>query len=337
MKEALFYRRENGNIRCYLCPHNCLIKEGKRGVCNVRENIEGRLISLSYGKIIAAHVDPVEKKPLFHFMPGTRTFSIATPGCNFQCPYCQNWSISQIVEEMLERAEDVLPEDIVMYAERTNSASISYTYTEPTIFFEFAMDTGLLAVKKGIKNVFVTNGFITEDALKEAKKFLHAANVDLKSFRESFYKRFCKGKLQPVLDALKWMKSNNIWVEVTTLVIPEENDSEDELREIARFIRDELGRETPWHITRFHPDYRMLDKPTTPSHKLERGREIGLEEGLKYVYTGNLPGHPGENTYCPSCKRVVIKRYGFSVEALNLKNGRCTFCGEEIEGIWLNP
>lgn len=336
MKEALFYKKENESIKCYLCPHHCTIKNGKRGVCGVRENINGQLISLSYGKVIAAHVDPIEKKPLFHFLPGTKSFSIATPGCNFQCPYCQNWSISQIVDEMLNKAEDIIPEDIVRYAERTASASISYTYTEPTIFFEFAMDIGSLAIRKGLKNVFVTNGFITEEGLKEAKNFLHAVNVDLKSFRESFYKKLCKGKLQSVLDALKWMKSNGIWVEVTTLIIPDENDSEEELKDIARFIKKELGSETPWHITRFHPDYKMIYKTATPSEKIERARTIGLEEGLKYVYTGNLPGHPGENTYCPSCGKIVIKRTGFTLERINIKDGKCKSCGEKIDGVGLN-
>jgi pyruvate formate lyase activating enzyme len=330
MKEAGFYEVKNGKIRCLLCPHFCIIGEGKRGVCGVRVHRDGKLWTEVYGKIIAAHLDPVEKKPLFHFFPGTRTFSIATPGCNFQCPFCQNWEISQVVDG-IDKIDYVYPEEVVTAALKTGAHSISYTYTEPTIFFEFAMDTGIIARKKGLKNIFVTNGYISQDALSACSDFLDAANVDLKSFREDFYKKLCKGRLSPVLDAIKWMKSKGIWVEITTLLIPGENDDPSELRDIARFIV-EIGDTTPWHISRFHPDYKFLSHPLTPSESLFRAYEIGKEEGLKFVYVGNLPGTDKENTYCPSCGKIVIGRWGFTITEKNIKEGKCIYCGQKIDG-----
>lgn len=334
MKEAGFYEKIDDNkVRCVLCPHLCIISDGKKGVCGVRENRDGRLYSLVYGRIIAAHVDPVEKKPLFHFQPGSRTFSIATPGCNFKCSFCQNWQISQITEE-IERTEEVSPEEVVRGAIRTGSSSISYTYTEPTIFFEFARDTGKIAREKGLKNIFVTNGYITKEGLEASLEFLDAANVDLKSFRDEFYKKFCRGKLSPVLDAIKWMKEKGIWIELTTLIIPGENDGEGELRDIAVFIKKELGDSVPWHVSRFHPDYKLLSHESTPPSTLFKAYEIGKKEGLKYVYVGNLPGSKGENTYCPSCGKIVIGRWGFTITEYRIKEERCQHCGQKIDGIF---
>ena len=336
MKEALFYQKlENQKVKCGLCPHNCLIAEGKRGICGVRENRGGLLYSLVYGKIVASHIDPIEKKPLFHFLPGSLSYSIATVGCNFRCDFCQNWEISQMPREQhIIAGEDVSPEEIVLDALKSNCQSISYTYTEPTIFFEFAYDTSKLASEKGLKNVFVTNGFINPEPLELISPYLHAANVDLKSFQEDFYKKICGARLAPVLETLKLMKKLNIWVEVTTLVIPGRNDSKEELTQIASFIKNELSPDTPWHVSAFFPHYKMADHPRTPAEKLEMARDIGLKAGLKYVYSGNIPIRGAEDTYCPKCKKSLIERAGFQILKNVLKNGQCVFCGEKISGIW---
>lgn len=288
MKEALFYQKLDGNkVRCELCPHLCLIANGRRGICGVRENQGGILYSLVYGRIAAAHVDPIEKKPLYHFLPGSTSYSIATVGCNFRCDFCQNFGISQAREI---EGEAVEPGDIVREALSLGCQSVSYTYTEPTIYFEFAYDTAKLAREKGLKNVFVTNGFITEPPLRMIAPYLDAANVDLKSFRDEYYHKYCGGKLEPVLKALKLYKELNIWLEVTTLVIPGLNDSETELMDIANFIKNELGEGVPWHVSAFYPIYKMTDRPPTPAETIYKARDIGLKAGLKYVYTGNLPG-----------------------------------------------
>lgn len=331
MKEALFYQSlESGTVQCFLCPHRCRIRPGKLGACGVRQNQDGRLYTLVYGRAVAANVDPIEKKPLFHFHPGTLSFSIATAGCNFQCLHCQNAEISQMPRDRgrIEGA-DLPPEKVVDLAVGRNCRTISYTYTEPTVYFEYAYDTARLAQAKGIQNVFVTNGFTSLEALDTIHPYLQAANVDLKSFRDSFYRRVCKARLAPVLDCIREMVRRNIWIEVTTLVIPGWNDSEQELREIARFLCG-LSPDLPWHVSAFHPTYRMLDRPRTPARTLRRGREIGMEEGLRYVYTGNLPGDDGENTYCPGCGRAVIRRHGFRVISIDLERGACRSCGQTV-------
>ncbi|RKY04249.1 AmmeMemoRadiSam system radical SAM enzyme [Candidatus Poribacteria bacterium] len=334
MKEAMLYEKLEGNkVRCNLCNHRCVIPDGGRGVCRVRENRGGTLYSLVYSKAIAANVDPIEKKPIFHLAPGSTSMSIATVGCNFRCPFCQNWQISQILDPKGEiRGQDFPPEDVVAAAKHYRCKSISYTYTEPTIFFEYAYDTAVLAHKEGIYNVFVTNGFMTTDALEAIKDYLDAANVDLKSFRDETYRKL-GGRLNGVLDSLKKMKELGIWVEVTTLIVPGMNDSEEELRDIARFIAQELGPETPWHVSRFHPDYKMLDRGSTPISKIERAREIGLEEGLRYVYSGNVPGDPGENTYCYNCGTTLIERFGFRIVENRIQNSRCPVCGAKVDGV----
>ena len=335
MKEALFYERAaEGKVRCRLCPHRCLIKEGKTGTCGVRKNIDGTLFSLVYRRAISAHLDPIEKKPLFHFLPGSLSFSIATVGCNFRCRHCQNADISQMPRDRhVLQGHDLPPEEVVRMARKGSCRSISYTYTEPTIYFEYAFDTAVIASAQGLRNVFVTNGYISAEALRHIAPHLHAANVDLKSFRDSFYKEICGARLGPVLDSLRLYRELGIWLEVTTLVIPGENDSDEELGQIAAFIAGELGKDVPWHVSAFHPTYRLVDRPRTPAATLRRAIAIGRAAGLRYVYEGNIPGE-GEDTSCPSCARTVISRHGFTVRKNSLNQGRCPFCGEAVAGIW---
>ncbi len=326
--------REDGKVRCGLCGHRCLIAKGKRGICAVRENKDGVLYSLVYDKIIAQNIDPVEKKPLFHFLPGSRSYSIATPGCNFRCLHCQNADISQLPRDRAGAipGEEASPASIVEAARRHGCASISYTYTEPTIFFELAYDTARLAAEAGIRNVFVTNGYITPEALRTIRPVLHAANIDLKGFTEEFYKKVCGARLQPVLDSIRLYKELGIWIEITTLVIPGHNDSDAELRKIAEFVKS-VGEEIPWHVSRFHPTYKLIDEPITPASTLGRARQIGLDAGLRYVYEGNIPGE-GEETTCPGCRKTVVKRIGFSVLENKAKAGKCGYCGAIIDGVW---
>lgn len=337
IKEAVLYQRlEKDEVRCYLCGHRCLIREGRQGICLVRENRGGNLYTLVYGRTISRHLDPIEKKPLFHFYPGTTAFSIATVGCNFHCRFCQNADISQMVrDEHYIMGEEMSPERVVALAHEQRSQSIAYTYTEPTIFFEYAYDTAKLAHEAGIKNVFVTNGYMTPEALECIQPYLDAANVDLKSFNDTFYRRIVGARLDLVLESLKLMKKLGIWLEVTTLLIPTMNDSDDELRQAAHFIAQELGVDTPWHISRFSPAYRLIDKPPTPPKTLHRARQIGLEAGLRYIYEGNVPGSEGENTYCYNCKNTIIRRYGYFISEKHIQDSKCTFCGAIIDGVGL--
>ncbi len=334
IKEAMLYEKlDDDNVRCYLCAHRCEISPSKRGICGVRENREGTLYTLVYGTIIAENVDPIEKKPLFHVYPGSRSFSIATVGCNFHCTFCQNYDISQMPRESGKiMGREATPEEIVQQAVNTKSRTIAYTYTEPTIFYEFARDVGKIAHEKGIKNVFITNGYMTEEALEKISPCLDAANVDLKAFRDDFYKKYCGARLQPVLNSLKKMKELGIWVEVTTLIIPTLNDSDEELKDIAQFIYS-LGPEIPWHISRFYPQYEMDGLPPTPVATLHRAAKIGEEAGLKYVYTGNVPGDKKENTYCPKCGNLLIDRHGFNINKINLEESKCPRCGTPMDGI----
>jgi pyruvate formate lyase activating enzyme len=333
--EALLYEKEAENrIRCGLCAHRCRIDPGARGFCGVRENRKGTLYSLVYGAIIAENVDPIEKKPLFHLLPGSRSFSIAAAGCNFRCAFCQNHEISQMPRETGRIVgRERTPAEVVEMAVRSGSRSIAYTYTEPTVCFEFAYATAGIARERGLKNVFVTNGYMTPGMLELVGPRLDAANVDLKAFRDDFYKKQCGARLQPVLDSLKKMKELGIWVEATTLLIPGLNDGEAELGELAAFIAS-LGAETPWHISRFHPQYRMTEPPPTPAASMHRAAEIGKSAGLKYVYCGNIPGDPGENTHCSHCNRILIRRHGFSIERIDLKGSACPGCGTPLDGIF---
>lgn len=334
MKEAMFYSRESGNqVRCGLCRHRCLIGDGARGICAVRENRGGTLYSLVYGKLVAEHVDPIEKKPLFHVLPGSTSFSIATVGCNFKCHHCQNYTISQVDRSAPITGVTQTPETIVKKALATGCRSIAYTYTEPTIFFEFAYDTARLAQEAGLLNVFVTNGYITREALAEITPFLDAANIDLKGFTEAFYRDYVHARLSEVLDSIVEYRKRGIWIELTTLIITGLNDREEELRGIADFIVTNLGSDTPWHVTQFYPTYRLTDRPRTPVETLRRAREIGKAAGLRYVYEGNVPGEGGENTWCPSCETLLIERYGYLIEKDRIRDGKCPDCGTSIAGI----
>lgn len=333
MKETYLYKKlADKTTRCLNCAHNCLVSPGKRGICGVRENIDGKLYALNYGKAIACHIDPIEKKPFFHFLPGSYSLSIATVGCNFSCKNCQNWDISQGSKpDKPILGEDLPPEEIVKLALKNKLPSISYTYTEPAVFSEYALETMKLAKKKGLKNNWVTNGFWSEELFNLIWPYLDAANVDIKSFSDDFYKENCGGRLQPVLDTLKRLKAKKIWVEITTLVIPTLSDSEKMFKDIAKFIKEELDSETPWHITQFSGaiSWKLQHLPETPVETLEMGWKIGKEAGLKYVYIGNVPGLPMEDTFCPKCGALCIDRTNYLVHRHD-KNGKCPKCGEKL-------
>ncbi len=336
MHDAMLWEKLDGEkVRCRLCGHECVIAAGKYGICCVRENIAGTIQSHSYGEIVALNVDPIEKKPLFHFLPGTTSLSIAAAGCNFQCEFCQNWQISQSPrEDRSIGAHAISPEQVVTAAINYDCASISYTYTEPTVFFEFAYDTAKLAHQRGVKNCFVSNGYMTPLAVDTIAPYLDAINVDLKAFRDETYHRVMKARLKPVLGCLKSLVKAGIWVEITTLIVPGMNDSPKELRDIADFIATELGRGVPWHVSRFHADYKVANVPSTPFATLETACRLGREAGLKYVYCGNSPGEADENTYCPRCGAKLVERLGFRTSNMRIKDGCCPDCGERIEGIW---
>ena len=335
MKEASLYEKLSGNkVRCYLCNHRCVISEDSKGMCGVRQNREGTLISLVYDRVIARHIDPIEKKPLFHFLPGSGSYSIATAGCNFKCSFCQNSDISQMPNDLGQIfGEPLSPEEIVQEASSGNAATIAYTYTEPTVYYELASETARIASSKGIRNVFVSNGYMSEECLDDISGYLHAANIDLKSFSDDFYKNQCGARLEPVLNTIKKMVEMGVWLEITTLLIPGLNDSEPELEKIAEFIFQQ-SPEIPWHISRFHPTYKLNNIPSTPAEKIQRAKEIGYSAGLKYVYTGNLPGNDGEKTCCHNCGQLLIDRYGFHVRGNYLKKGRCFMCRTHIPGVW---
>jgi len=332
--EARYYEKlENRKIRCKLCPRECVIDDLERGYCGVRENHGGVYYSLVYGKPCTMHIDPIEKKPLFHFLPGTNAFSMATVGCNVLCKFCQNWEISQANPDQVATS-DVPPERAALLARNNNCASIAYTYTEPVVFAEYMYDCAVQGRKHGVRSAMISNGYINETPMKDLCKVLDAVKVDLKAFTERFYKELVAGELKPVLDTLVLLKQEKVWTEIVYLVIPGQNDDPNELKELCRWIHDELGPETPVHFTRFHPQYRLTNLPPTPLNTLRRALQIGLDNGLSFVYTGNVPGDEGENTYCPSCGKVVIRRFGFSISTVNLIKGACSVCGEKIAGVW---
>jgi len=337
MEAYLYERLEDKKVRCNLCNHRCLIKAGKRGLCAVRENQDGTLTTLVYGRLIARHVDPIEKKPLYHVMPTSLSYSIATVGCNFKCRFCQNANIAQLPSDRKGTilGDSYTPRDVVNAAVQANCKSISYTYTEPTVFFEFAYDTAKLAHERGILNIFVTNGYMTSEALHMIQPYLDAANVDLKAFNDEFYKEQCSAKRKHVMETLKLMKSLGIFVEVTTLLIPGLNDNPEELRRLASFIAQSLGPDTPWHISRFHPTYKLTNRPPTTTESIHEARQIGLEAGLRYVYCGNLPGDDGENTVCYSCGHSLIERWGYRISKNVIKEEKCPECGMTIDGVGL--
>ncbi len=338
MKEVYLYKKlKDGKVKCKNCAHYCAILPDACGICRVRENQDGKLFALNYGKIIARGVDPIEKKPLFHFLPGTKTYSIAAEGCNFRCGNCQNWRISQTIKdpEILEiSGENITPNEIVKAAQKTKCPSVAYTYTEPTIFSEFALDTMKIAKAKGLKNVFVSNGFMSKESAKMLIPYLDANNIDIKSFSDEFYRKNCGGRLATVLDTCKLMKKSGVWVEITTLAIPGLSDSKEMFSEIAKFIHDKLGSETPWHISAFSGElsWKLKHLPNTPFGTLESAYRIGRNAGLKYVYVGNVPGTIYENTFCPECGEVCIARDGYSISRTDNK-GKCPKCSVDLNVI----
>jgi len=332
--EARYYEKlPNRKIKCVLCPRECVIDDLERGYCGVRENHGGTYYTLVYGKPCTAHVDPIEKKPFFHFLPGSTAFSIATAGCNVLCKFCQNWEISQARPEQVS-STDAPPQQIVQLARTNRCESISYTYTEPVVYTEYMYDTAVSGRRAGVKSVMVSNGYIKLEPMKDLCKVLDGVKIDLKAFTERFYKELVAGKLRPVLDTLVLLRKENMWTEIVYLVIPGQNDDPKELTELCAWIRTELGHDVPVHFTRFHPQYRLTNLPPTPIVTLKKAREIGLDAGLHFVYTGNIPGDPGENTYCPNCKKMLIRRVGFSILDMRIKNGRCPDCRTAIAGVW---
>jgi len=338
----VFYQKEkNGTIRCLVCPHRCLIANKKRGICGIRKNDNGELKLLTYGQAVGIHLDPIEKKPLFHFLPGKTALSFGTLGCNFRCDFCQNWTQSQIVKgpEMTERiisrySESYSPQKIVDLALELKSPIIAYTYNEPIIFIEYALETMRLAHKAGLKNVWVSNGFINPKPRQALLGLLDGINVDLKSFSDNFYQKICGGRLAPVLESIRWFWGKKIWTEVTTLIVPGENDSEKEMEKIARFLKG-LSPNIPWHITAFHPDYKMLDRPKTSAQSLVTAWEIGKKTGLNFVYLGNIIDQEHTATYCPQCGQILIKRGLLKTEITdNFNQGLCRRCGYQIPGVW---
>jgi pyruvate formate lyase activating enzyme len=337
METLIYERLEQKRVKCGICNHFCVIKNGKRGICGVRENQDGALVSLVYPKLIATGTDPIEKKPIFHLKPGSLSYSIATVGCNFKCAFCQNADIAQIGPDVAGRVpgKPVSPGAIVKAAVQNGCESIAYTYTEPTVFFELALETAQLARQAGLFNIFVTNGYMSSRVLEMVSPYLDAANVDLKAFNDRFYQIHCKARLAPVKENIKLMKAMGILVEITTLLIPGLNDNEDEIRSMARFIARDLGQETPWHISRFHPCHQMTDRPPTPVSALDKARDAGRAAGLRYVYIGNVPGGSGENTCCHSCGAVLVKRRGYQVQNfIPGPEGGCPQCGTRAYGIY---
>jgi pyruvate formate lyase activating enzyme len=332
-KEAYHYTKLGSNVQCQVCPNRCILQPGDRSICRVKVNMDGKLYTLVYGNPCSVNVDPIEKKPLFHFLPATGAFSVATAGCNLRCQNCQNWQISQSQPEETRNAE-LFPEDAVQEARTTNCRSIAYTYSEPTAFYDYMYDTAKIARREGIKNLWITNGYINEGALVDLCRYLDAANVDLKSFRESIYNSLNAGRLQPVLDTLLTLKRQNVWFEITNLVVPTHTDDIGMIGEMCRWIVSALGPGYPVHFSRFTPMYKLKGLPPTPVDVLERARRVAIDEGIKFAYIGNVPGHVAESTYCPACEKVLIERQGYVIKQNNLLAGNCRFCGEKIPGVW---
>jgi pyruvate formate lyase activating enzyme len=334
-KEAILYdKEEESAVTCNLCAHRCYIPAGHEGICKVRTNRAGVLYTRVYDRVVSACIDPIEKKPFFHFLPGSSAFSIATAGCNFHCRYCQNWEISQLprLHEGMVPGQTIAPRKIVNLAIEAGCRSIAYTYTEPTVFFELAYDTAVLAREAGLKNIFVTNGYMTPEALKLIRPYLDAANIDLKGFDDKRHRRVCGAKLQPVLDSIRLTKALGIWLEATTLVVPGHNDSDEEIRRMALFLK-EIDPEIPWHLSAFFPAYRMMETQPTGRNSLLRSWEIAKDAGLRHVYCGNVPALH-EDTICHGCNQILIRRVGFDIESNRLSQGRCPFCHTTVQGVW---
>ena len=334
LHEANWWEAEpGGRVHCYLCPRHCHIHSGQAGFCFIRVNREGKLYSLGYGQPAALQIDPIEKKPLSHFLPGTRVFSMGTAGCNMGCFFCQNWDISKSRQDQV-RSQHVSPEDVPLLALENGCQSIAFTYNEPTIWGEYVIDICKAARKHGLKTVMVSNGYITREAFHDIYDHIDAANIDLKAFTENFYGKITLTHLQPVLDTLQWLKNEtNVWFELTNLLIPTLNDGPEEISKLSAWVMQHLGPDVPLHFTAFHPDFKLQDKPPTPPETLHRARKIALEAGLHYVYEGNIFSDAA-STRCPSCDNLLVRRSWHNVLENNLKNGACPKCGQAIPGVW---
>jgi pyruvate formate lyase activating enzyme len=337
MKPALLYEKYEKKgvhkVRCLLCPHHCILGDSQVGICSVRQNIKGELYSLNYDRVAATHSDPIEKKPLYHFLPASTSFSIATMGCNFKCTFCQNHSLSRVEDAGNIYGEPISPEKLVKTALRSRAQSIAYTYTEPTIYFELMLETAKLAKDSGIKNVMVTNGYMSGEALEMIAPYMDGANVDLKAFTEDFYKKYCGARLAPVLDTIKAMKQKGIWVEVTTLLIPGLNSDREEVKQLISFILS-VDAAIPWHVSRFYPQYKLTEIPPTDSGTIFDILETAKEMGLQYLYAGNIRAGEWENTHCPQCNTLLIERQGYFTRISDFSNGKCGSCGHSIPGVW---
>jgi len=334
LKEALYWTNPGkGKIQCQLCPRRCLLSEGEKGFCRARKNIKGKLYTLTYGQPVALHVDPIEKKPLAHVYPGTKSFSLATASCNLRCKFCQNWEISQLDPEQV-KGRFVPAQEVVDLAKETKSKTIAFTYTEPTIFYEYMLDIAKIAKKEGIACVMHSAGYINEQPLRQIAKYLKAANIDLKGFSDEYYSSFCQGSLDAVLNTLKILKEEGVWIEITNLIVPGGNDSNEDIRNLCEWIVKNLGKDTPIHFSRFFPMYKLANLSPTPVSALIRAKEIANASGLNYVYIGNVPQHIGEDTYCPNCHELLIKRTGYKILENKIKKGRCPVCKNKISGVW---
>jgi pyruvate formate lyase activating enzyme len=325
---------EDNRLQCLLCPRKCIIAPGQRGFCTVRINKEGKLYSLGYGNPVAIHIDPIEKKPFFHVSPGAPVYSLAVAGCNMRCVFCQNWQISQSKPDEAQSYK-LSPEEAVDQVVQNNCRFIAYTYTEPTVFYEYMIDIARVAKIRGIKNTMHTCGYINREPLEELLKYMDAVNVDLKGFSGQVYSKIGQlAELGPVLETIKIIKSSGVWLEITCLLISGLNDEASKIKEMCEWIRQNLGTEVPVHFSRFMPAFRLVNLPPTPLEKLEQAYQIAKSVGLQYVYIGNVPGHPAESTYCPACGNLIVKRIGYKILEVNIKNGKCCFCGNKISGRW---
>jgi pyruvate formate lyase activating enzyme len=334
-KEAMFYEKlPDGVIRCLICPRQCVVGDSGRGYCDVRENLSGTYYTIVYKRVCTYHVDPIEKKPLFHFLPGTTAFSLATVGCNLDCKFCQNWEISQEKPENVD-ASMISPDDVAAATLGSKSPTVAYTYTEPTVYFEFMLDTARRGHAAGLKSVVISNGYINRDPLLLLCREMNAIKIDLKAYSQDFYAKVCNGNLKPVLDSIVAVKTSGTWLEIVYLVIPTLNDGEKDIDAMSKWLLANVGPEVPVHFTRFYPTYKLKNIPPTSVAAVERARQVAMARGLRYVYVGNVPsGHPGESTYCPGCGEVAIKRAGYTIQANNLRNGTCSRCGKVIPGVW---
>ena len=332
-KEALYYINTPKGLKCKLCPRHCEIKPDEVGECRTNLSHDGKLYSISYGNPCAVHIDPIEKKPLYHFLPSTTAFSIATAGCNLACLNCQNWEISQ-ADPRKTRNYDLMPDQVVKEAKNNHCPSIAYTYSDPVAFYEYTLDTSMLARQQGVKNTIHSAGYINEEPLRRLLPYVDAANIDLKSFDDQIYEMLNAGTLQPVLDTLKTIREEGVWLEITNLIVPTWNDDMDMIKKMCEWLVDNDLESTPLHFSRFSPLYKLTNLPQTPVSTLDQAREIAFSSGIKYVYIGNVPNHEGNNTYCPKCKKLLVERLGFFVQQNNIVNSHCKFCGELIDGVW---